>query len=68
MSGAVFVLHLDYEAHRCSVLRGMGGDYKKLSDDILGDPEAREAVWGKEHFIKSRQNEAEAETPDDLQP
>jgi len=38
-----------------SVLRGMGGDFKRLSDEILADPEAREAVWGKAQYIKSVQ-------------
>ncbi len=52
----------------CSVLRGMGGDFKRLSDEILADPEAREAVWGKNSFTKSVQGGEPTKPEEEEQP
>ena len=43
------------QRHWHTVLQGMGGEYKQISEALLVEPEISEEVWGKQSFIKSIQ-------------
>lgn len=46
------------QRHWHTVLQGMGGEYKQVSEALLVEPEIREEVWGKKQYIQSVQPES----------